>query len=180
LAQIPFLAFLEHDHDPNEVPMNDTAAGLLKDLERSALFAQVGTPVESDSVLTVESWKEASKRCRAREAKYAWGEALNVLSDELRPKDLSRYRLWNEIASEARDKVKSLLMPQIERVSNAQKFGTFFANTVVGDFVGACIELAYADLVPPRFFAAITKWYLAGHWPCGWEGEYPEGRLIIF
>lgn len=30
------------------------------------------------------------------------------------------------------------------------------------------------------FFDKILKVYLAGGWPCGWEGEYPEGRLIVF
>jgi len=26
----------------------------------------------------------------------------------------------------------------------------------------------------------LWYWYRAGHWPCGWKGNWPEGRLIVF
>jgi len=29
-------------------------------------------------------------------------------------------------------------------------------------------------------FYEMWYWYQAGHWPCGWEGEWPQGRLIVF
>ena len=31
-----------------------------------------------------------------------------------------------------------------------------------------------------HFFNNLLQVYLAGGWPCGWEGEYPEGRLVVF
>lgn len=31
-----------------------------------------------------------------------------------------------------------------------------------------------------NFFNEVLAVYLAGGWPCGWEGKYPEGRLIVF
>ena len=30
------------------------------------------------------------------------------------------------------------------------------------------------------FFEQILKAYLSGGWPCGWEGNYPEGKLIVY
>lgn len=29
-------------------------------------------------------------------------------------------------------------------------------------------------------FYEMWYWYRVGHWPCGWEGEWPEGRLIVY
>jgi len=38
--------------------------------------------------------------------------------------------------------------------------------------VGRCPET--------EVFYEMWYWYRTGHWPCGWEGEWPEGRLIVF
>jgi hypothetical protein len=55
-----------------------------------------------------------------------------------------------------------------------------FVESVKWDLRAACMELEYADLVPPRYFAERARWYLAGHFPCGWEGDFPEGCLIVY
>jgi hypothetical protein len=39
------------------------------------------------------------------------------------------------------------------------------------------MESEYADVVPPRFFAALGFYNVRGHFPCGWEGEYPPGAI---
>ncbi len=26
----------------------------------------------------------------------------------------------------------------------------------------------------------IEDAYFKGGWPCGWEGKYPEGKLVVF
>ena len=31
-----------------------------------------------------------------------------------------------------------------------------------------------------QFFNNLLQVYLVGGWPCGWEGEYPKGRLVVF
>lgn len=31
-----------------------------------------------------------------------------------------------------------------------------------------------------QFFNNLLQVYLAGGWPCGWEGQYPKGKLVIF
>jgi hypothetical protein len=33
---------------------------------------------------------------------------------------------------------------------------------------------------PPGFFASNAYWYIKGHFPCGWEGEFPKGTLVIY
>lgn len=31
-----------------------------------------------------------------------------------------------------------------------------------------------------NFYERIFEVYKLGGWPCGWEGEYPEGRVIVY
>lgn len=37
-----------------------------------------------------------------------------------------------------------------------------------------------SDLYPPGFFASNANWYVRGHFPCGWRGEFPKGQLVIY
>ena len=29
------------------------------------------------------------------------------------------------------------------------------------------------------FFSRLVPWYARGRWPCGWNGEYPSGHLLV-
>lgn len=161
--------------------MKQETLSLLERLTDCSLFTSVGQPIESESLGVVPTWKAAYRQCKSRDTKRAWVEAMNAISDQLlSQKQLARYRLWNDIASEARQRVKSSLMHQLDLTSERNNFDVVFANCVVGDFVGASLELEYADIARSSFFAELSKWYFAGHWPCAWEGEYPAGRLIVF
>ena len=44
----------------------------------------------------------------------------------------------------------------------------------------AALEIAVAPFAELSFFQGIMPWFQRGHWPCGWEGDYPEGRLIVW
>src|SRR5262245_36032940 len=46
---------------------------------------------------------------------------------------------------------------------------------------GAVDEIMVADLEPSlTFFGSLFPWLRRGHWPCGWEGEWPQGKLILW
>ena len=38
----------------------------------------------------------------------------------------------------------------------------------------------YSDYYQSEFFDRMLKIYLAGHLPCGWSGEYPEGKFFVY
>ena len=42
------------------------------------------------------------------------------------------------------------------------------------------MEAEFADVYPPGFYASQAYWYVKGHFPCGWQGEFPNGTLIIY
>ncbi len=43
----------------------------------------------------------------------------------------------------------------------------------------ACHESEYIDSLPLGFFSEIISWYMSGNFPCGFEGEYPNGVLLV-
>jgi len=46
---------------------------------------------------------------------------------------------------------------------------------------GAGLELVVADLDPSlTFFRDLLPWLQEGFWPVGWQGEWPEGRLMVW
>jgi hypothetical protein len=52
-------------------------------------------------------------------------------------------------------------------------------NDVIGDLHGC----AYARALDPAgnaFFERLLSIYRSGGWPCGWDGHYPDGKLVIF
>lgn len=47
--------------------------------------------------------------------------------------------------------------------------------------VASCTSPEWEDLHgAPGFFAAQAYWYSVGHFPCGWDGEFPAGTRIIY
>jgi len=55
-----------------------------------------------------------------------------------------------------------------------------FADTVQWDILHLAMEAEFADVYPPGFYASQAFWYKEGRFPCGWEGEFPKGRLVIY
>jgi hypothetical protein len=46
---------------------------------------------------------------------------------------------------------------------------------------GAACEIMVADIAPSLdFFQGLMPWIRRGHWPYGWEGEWPQGKLILW
>lgn len=38
----------------------------------------------------------------------------------------------------------------------------------------------YSEYYSCDFYNKMLKIYLAGHLPCGWIGEYPDGKFIVY
>jgi len=45
----------------------------------------------------------------------------------------------------------------------------------------AARELLVADIAPDlMFFGGLMSWLHRGHWPLGWQGNWPSGRLMLW
>jgi hypothetical protein len=73
-----------------------------------------------------------------------------------------------------------LVLRKTKAVVEANHLPRGFVDTVQWDILRLCMEAEYADVFPPGFYASQAYWYMQGHFPCGWEGEFPQGRLTVF
>lgn len=48
------------------------------------------------------------------------------------------------------------------------------------DFAYVAVSRALTGGAGLRFFELVFAAYRAGGWPCGWRGDYPDGKLIVF
>lgn len=148
-------------------------------------FENVGKPITVPSNLQEKmtrcfSWKEAIKSCSSPSWENVKIEAANNVRSRLSSLSLSRFGQWNVVAAEIRPLVKELMDQRITGVASTENLPPSFVKAVRWDLIHLLLEAEYSDIVEPAFYVPLCNWYLEGFFPCGWEGLYPEGKLIIF
>jgi hypothetical protein len=155
----------------------------LQAVARTPLFAHVGEPLPqvpaAEGAVLIPSWSQALKPPR----RAAWSELkLEVrgdLTSFLAHQHPDRDEAWNRLVQEIRPRVLQLATPACEAVAQREKLAKSPLASVSWDLVEACMEYEYADLRPPGFYDRLGSLYLLGRFPCGWQGDYPDGSLEI-
>ena len=91
-----------------------------------------------------------------------------------------RLRKWNEIVNGLKKTLIPFVQGKIEPVVWEHRLPKAFEHVVQWDILHACMETEYADVYPTGFYANLASWYIKGHFPCGWQGVFPQGILIIY
>lgn len=159
--------------------MHPRTIATLKKLEQVDWFRNVGVK-DLELATIVSSWQEAMRHCESLEWENLRLDAANTLGIRVRRVSVERYNAWNEYAAEIRPVIEPLIDDKSRHVVIRNGLPRKFTNAVRWDIGHLCMECEYADIVPPAFFTGLAYWYVAGHFPCGWEGDYPEGRIIVF
>jgi hypothetical protein len=104
---------------------------------------------------------------------------------------------WKDIRSQEMSKVyaKSYTFPDFPAIDKELiKLPEFFYrclrrvlpkefHEIMDEIIGDLYSCAFARAVDGKgssFFEKLLKVYRDGGWPCGWEGAYPDGRLIVY
>lgn len=157
------------------------AKALIEQFEHLNWFCNVGKAVRAKSICQVKSWDEATRMVMLGDSENARLESKNLLTERLAYEFKDRYSgKWNPLVTAIKKKTRPLVDSRAAAEGKPLRLPKGVTDAIHWDMMMACMELEYADIIPPRFFAERTKWYLAGHLPVGWEGDFPEGRLIIF
>lgn len=127
-----------------------------------------------------DSWVEAVYHC----SKTSWENlrlnANDVIYSEVRQQSPEVSRHWNEVVGELRPIVNDLVGSKTRVVVEVHKLPVKFVHVVRWDVLGILLEAQYGEFLKTNFYVPLGNWYLEGHFPCGWEGEYPDGKLIVF
>jgi hypothetical protein len=125
-------------------------------------------------------------------ALQAWGEpgreaaqlaAANQLTIWLSRNARDRFnREWNDLMPRHRARTVTPLVEQTLRpYAAAQGLDPAFLSAVEWDLLHALMENSFLDTGHRAFFfLELLTVYEAGHYPCGWNGAWPDGRLVVF
>lgn len=159
--------------------MHPRTTATLDRLRSADWFRNVGVQ-DTDAARILTSWEQAIESCSSLDWENLCQEAVNQYRERIRERDTGRYNSWNEIVSAVRPNSVSLVQEKTRRVVEAHSLPKVFVDVVNWDMLHICMEAEFADVFPPGFYGSQAYWYAVGHFPCGWEGTFPGGRLIIF
>lgn len=159
--------------------MHPRTIATIDELKKADWFCRVGV-ADTDSATVLSSWKDAAKSCKSRKWTDLCLEAANQLRERILERSRERFEQWNVVAKDCR----KVAIPLVRRKLRPHILKHSLPNDVEGavswDIIHLCIEAEYADVVSPAFFASQGYWYVNGHFPCGWKGDFPDGKLVIY
>lgn len=160
--------------------MKPTTSKVLALLNGSIWFNAVGKTTDN-TFNVVESWFHALASCSSHEWKSVLNEGFNILGAKVQSRAMPRYQEWNDAIYGVRPHVLELAQRKTEALTREHKLPDEFRGSVYGSVLGIAMESEYSDVTEPGFFTnVILPCYLNGHFPCGWEGDFPAGRLIVY
>jgi hypothetical protein len=116
---------------------------------------------------------------------FAWEQDVDGATgwNDLRSRHLSKMKAKGA----ARPELAPLLNGRLDverwiRETLAPRLSTLpesIASDVASDLFHAILQRVLQG-VGEDLFETIFQPYLHGGWPCGWEGEYPEGMLVVY
>lgn len=128
----------------------------------------------------VKGWNEAIRKCKSSAWSNVQMEARNNLTIILSRDWPEKDRMWNHITDQAKKLLKSGVTPSISKYLNSKDLNINVLQSVEWDILAAMMEHVYSPYVKPGFYTMLLKVYEEGHFPCGWKGKYPDGKLLIY
>lgn len=151
----------------------------LAELRTADWFNNVGIQ-DTTAAIVLPGWDEAIASCESTEWENLLLEAANQYRERLARRSPSEFAKWNARVERLKTLTIPLVLDKTSGIVDANGLPQVFVDTVQWDILHVCMEAEYADVFPPGFYASQAFWYVRGHFPCGWSGRFPEGRLIIF
>lgn len=158
---------------------NPRTIATLEDLESAEWFANCGVQ-DTPSAVVLESWNEAMKHCADVEWENLKLEAANQYWFRLRERSMERSNLWNKVVDVVKPLSTALVEKKARPFAEKHSLPKVFLDNVEWDILHLCMEAEYADVFGASFYASLSYWYSKGHYPCGWEGPFPQGKIVIY
>jgi hypothetical protein len=157
------------------------ALATLKEISGFPWFSRVGEwGSDVSTAVVLGNWYEAISSVEAGEWEELCMDAANGFSEQLAKVASSRFRTWNAKV----EAIKKVSVPMISSLfstrADLQPLPKVVQDSVQWDVLHVCLEAEFSDCLPPGFYASNSYWYRAGHFPCGWKGKFPDGRIIIY
>jgi hypothetical protein len=148
-------------------------------------FAHCGEPLSLDLSMEtkqVRGWPQAIECCKDLVWENVELEAHNQLTLWLHLNDQPSYKKWNEIVVAHKNAIVNPLTGKMLAPFQAKHgLDIVLVHSVQWDILGALMENSYLRSGHSVFFfLELLTVYEAGHFPCGWKGEWPKGMLLVY
>ena len=90
------------------------------------------------------------------------------------------FRCWNEMVKQAKEKVLPHIEKRLDRLLHEKKITQAIAVAVRYDIVCIIMVETYSRYFKSDFYEMLKDVYLAGYFPYGWAGAYPEGKMLVY
>ncbi|MEP6859861.1 MAG: hypothetical protein ABJE66_04525 [Deltaproteobacteria bacterium] len=165
--------------DMNLGPHTALVEEILATIERGEILSPRASSFEPDA-LVVHDLPEAKR--------YAWSRPIagaesstwtDLREDEVAPFHAAPYD--HPELKPAYDATDGLL-PNLLGLLRGKLPSSYseLLDDIAADLQHCAMNRGLYGLVPNSFWERIWRVYAAGAWPCGWAGEYPEGRIVIY
>ena len=147
-------------------------------LDKIGCFERVGEPIINNDIVIVHSWEEALTIFT--EDRYNVNGVLQAPCDRVDPifEQIPERETWWQKAREDVSDYEALDSWLPDTLSQEHQ-DLMFENLY--EFVSMLLaEIIASPEANCTYFREQLSWFHAGHFPCGWEGDWPNGRMRVF
>ena len=87
---------------------------------------------------------------------------------------------WNGVVRQIKSNYMNEIQTKVEMNWKDEKTKQRVIDDVQFNILTLFMLDYYSDYYQSEFFDRMLKIYLAGHFPCGWSGEYPKGKFLVY
>ena len=144
-------------------------------------FATVGnlfitTSTIPEDIIFIEDFKRAEYLSREEvygEDEYTWKDIRELEMSEI----WGKYYSMHEPEKPSLDGLLSVFIECLKgRVSNPY---SYFYDDIVAEFKNCAVNRAINGKTD-NFYEKIFEIYKSGGLPCGWDGDYPQGKIVAY
>lgn len=153
----------------------------LEALDEIEWLERAGDPLDDGRVVVVRSWEDAltvlyRDRGRGRYNVMGLLQAPCTRIDQVYEQHPEIDLWWQRAREEAKRYTLLSGVPK-SRARNDQDL--MFEHLY--EFVSMLLaEIIASPEAESTYFREQLSWFHAGHFPCGWEGDWPDGRMRVF
>lgn len=160
-------------------PNSQMVASALVVLDNTRWLKRVGEPLGGDGVMIVRSWDEALT-IFDEDFRYNANGILDAPCSRVDPlftRFPEREAWWQKAREDA--KRCTALYSWVPTSLSQEHQDLLFEN--LWEFVSMLLaEIIASPEAECTYFREQLPWFHAGHFPCGWEGDWPNGRMRVF
>jgi hypothetical protein len=147
-------------------------------------FAKWGEACSVDlsvGIQQVSVWNKALESCSASQWRDVQTSGQNQLTLFLHRNDNDNYQNWGRFTVDRKQVLDLLIEEPVRLFKQKHAYPDALLHSVQWDILGALMEEIYKDSDHHSyFFHELVMVYEAGHFPCGWIGDWPNGTLLIY